>query len=55
MGKVHDASRENCEMRATKGEWGNKADEVRARIERTDIIDFCDAESVAMYLSAQSA
>ena len=32
-------------MRVTRGEWWNKADEVRARIERTDIIEFCDAES----------
>jgi hypothetical protein len=32
-------------MRATRGEGWNKVDEVRARIERADIIEFCDAES----------
>jgi hypothetical protein len=32
-------------MRATSGEWWNKADEVRTRTERTDIIEFYDADS----------
>ena len=44
-GEVQDASRENCGMHVTRGEWWNKADEERARIEGTDNIKFCDAES----------